>query len=728
MKTLVIVESPAKAKTIAKYLNSIPDLTKKYGKFTVIASMGHIRDLKKKELSVDIENNFKPSYEPIYDKKKLITEIGKKIKEHDVIMLASDADREGESIAWHIKEQFKLKTFKRITFHEITKNALEQAVKNAGSIDMNMVDAQQARRILDRLVGFKLSPILWKHYKANVGGLSAGRVQSAVLKIIVEKENDIQAFQSDKYWSFEGTFSHDINEAKLYKNDTIYKEPNLQTVKNVIGKIGKEFSVVSCQSKTKRVKPDAPFVTSTLQQEAYNKMGCSVKRTMKLAQDLYENGYITYMRTDSYNISQDARSKIQSVIHDRYGSEYIESDTSRPTKKGAHAQEAHECIRPTDLQKELVDTSKDITNDHVKLYNMIWKRTIATLMKPAVYEELDVVLQDSYLKKQKMHFLGKFKRLEFEGYLIVYGEKRDTTELKKKIDQLKNATIICKEILARNTWTSPPTRYNESSLIKVLDTEGIGRPATYAAIMTKLYEKQYVDKLDVAGDKKTVLHLIWNPDKKQLKEKKDEVLIGQEKNRLVPSDIGKEINEFLSKHFEYIVDRAFTAGMENELDKIAEGDIKYTNAMKTFYKEFYGHLSKFDNVKIKSGDKTELKNASIQINNKGITYTVRISRYGPVVQYDGPDGKPIYKDLKNYLKLKGIDFKDVKKDDIEFILKLPYNYGNGYVLKSGPYGFYVQKDEKINLRLPYKLIDKNNPNKLFEISKSTLDGIAKEKK
>jgi DNA topoisomerase-1 len=723
MKTLVIVESPAKAKIIAKYLNATPELTKTYGKFTVIASMGHIRDLKKKELSVDITHGFAPDYEPIFDKKKLIAEIGKKIKEHDMVLLASDADLEGHAIAWHIKELFKLKKYKRILFNEITKEALKRAVLNAGNIDMNAVDAQQARRVLDRLVGFKISPILWKHYKANVGGLSAGRVQSAVLKIIVEKEEDIANFKTTTYWSCEGTFSHDIIDAKLYKGDTVCKLDSEKKIRELLGKIGKTFNVQKCNSKVKRVKPDAPFITSTLQQEAYNKMGSSVKRTMKLAQDLYENGHITYMRTDSYNISSDAVAQIKDLVIKKYGENFYDENATLK-KKGSHSQEAHECIRPTKVDIEKLETDKDITIDHLKLYDLIWKRAVASRMKAAVYEELDVILIDDFLKKGDMTFVGKFKRLEFEGYLIVYGQKKDEKELKKKIDELKNAKIACKEVLARNTWTSPPARFNESSIIKVLDAEGIGRPATYSAIISKLYDKHYVDKLDMAGDKKEAKHFIWIPDKKSLKEKKDEVFVGQEKSKLVPSDIGTEINAFLTKHFEYIVDRKFTAGMEDELDKISDGDKKYVAIMNEFWKEFNRHLSKFDNVKIKSGDKTELLNSSTNISYNNTDYTIRVTRFGPVIQYAGADGKPIYKDLKNYLKLKGIDYKDVSKDDIAFVLKFPHDYGNGYELKSGPFGYYIKKNNKDNYRLPQKYIDKNNLGAMFKLTKPQLDEIA----
>lgn len=722
MTVLVIVESPAKAKTITKYLNSSKELTDLYGKFTVVASFGHIRDLKKKELSVNIEQDFEPCYEVIYEKAKLVKELSKKIKENDQVFLASDADLEGSAIAWHIKEQFKLKKYKRIVFNEITKNALVNAVKNAGDIDMNMVYSQQARRVLDRIVGFKLSPLLWKHYKTPGGGLSAGRVQSAVLKLVVDKEQDAQDFKSSPYWSFEGTFSKDIVEAKLYNaEDVIHKEADEVKAKTLLKCMGETFTVLQCSSKTKRVKPDLPFITSTLQQEAFNKLGSSVKRTMKLAQDLYEAGYISYHRTDSYNISIDAIEAIRGVVEQKYGQQYYDPNASSG-KKGAHAQEAHECIRPTKPELLTIDISTTITKEHVKMYELIWKRTIASRMKPAVYEELEVVLVNDELNKKKWYFLGKFKKLEFQGYMIVYGAKSDTTDLKAKIKEIESSKITCKQVFCRNTWTSPPSRYNESSLIKVLDSEGIGRPSTYAAILTKLFEKHYVDKQDIPGDVKQSLHFIWTPSKATLKEKKEETTIGQEKGRIVPTEIGKTINEFLVHNFDYIVDKKFTAIMEEELDLVAAGKKKYEAAMQSFWKDFETHLSKFKDVKIKGEDKMELQNENYTFGIDGIEYVVRVTRYGPVVQHKNKEGKIIYKDLKNYLKIKGIALKDVDKEDIKFALRIPFKYENGVELCSGPYGYYMKKDGK-NLKLPKQYVSKKNLPKIFNLTKSDFDQI-----
>lgn len=724
MKCLVIVESPAKAKIISKYLNSCEDLTLKYGKFTVVASFGHIRDLKQKELSINIEQGFATEYEVIPDKKKLVTELGKKIKEHDTVLLASDADLEGSAIAWHIREHFKLKKYKRIVFNEITKTALHDAVIRAGEIDNDMVQAQQARRVLDRIVGFKLSPLLWKHYKSNGIGLSAGRVQSAVLKIIVDKDESIKNFKSDKYWSYEGSFAQGIDEAKLYnKDDVIQKDTEDKVVTERLQQLTSSFNVVKCASKTKKVKPDQPFITSTLQQEAYSKMGSSVKRTMKLAQDLYENGYITYMRTDSTALSGDAIKSIEKYITNTFGTPYLELNVSQG-KKSKGAQEAHECIRPTDVGVANLGVEKNITKDHIKLYDLIWKRTIASRMKSAVYEELDIVLVNDYLKKKDMYFLGKFKKLEFEGYLRVYGQQPDSKNLKEVLEKLNNAKVQCNQVFARNTWTSPPSRYNESSIIKVLDNEGIGRPATYASILSKLYDKRYVDKLDFPGIEKECIHYTWVPLKKSLKSKSDIAFIGQEKGKLSPTSSGTIINDFLCSNFEYIVNKEFTSEMEGELDRISEGKLSYKQAMTQFWKEFNKHLSKFDNIKVKSIDKPSLEQEKKVLKYKGVNYSIGVSRYGPVLSFKDDKGTVVYKDLKNYLKLKGIGHKDIDKIDLNFVLNVPYSYGNGYELKSGPYGFYIQKNGVENYRIPSKFIDKDNLEALFKLSKEALDETA----
>ena len=728
MKTLVIVESATKAKTISKYLNSVPELVNRWGTFSVVASFGHVRDMKKKELSVNVEHGFAPIYEVIGDKAKLLSELKTKIKGSDMVFLASDNDREGEAIAWHIREHFKLAKgkYKRIVFNEITKPALVQAVKNAGDIDMAMVNSQQARRVLDRLVGYKLSPVLWKQFSTSVMGLSAGRVQSAVLKIIADREREVEEFESSPYWSCEGTFSNDISEAKLYnKQGTVFKEQDKAVMTKLVKSLSVNFSVEKCESKKKKVKPDDPFITSSLQQEAYNKLGMGVKRTMALAQGLYEHGHITYMRTDSYNMSDEAVEQIKEYVEATYGQQYCNQGTVGNKKKGAaHAQEAHECIRPTKVHAVGLETTKDITKDHIKLYELIWKRAVASRMSHAIFEEVTVTLVDKALKSKGMYFVGKFKKLEFEGYLIVYGQQRDGKDLKAKMQEIQRAKIVCKEIFARNTWTSPPARFNESSLIKVLDTEGIGRPSTYASIMSKLQDKNYVDKLDTPGKEYDAHHMMWDPAKKSLKVQVDKVRVGKDTSRLVPSVIGASISEFLDKHVAYITDRTFTASMENELDDIANGKKQYGDIMNAFWKPFSETLANMEEMKPKRGEKVVLKNESTAVELNGTTYTVRVTRFGPTIQYTAADNKTVYKDLKSYLKIKGMDYRDVRAEDVAFLLKLPYSFKNGYELKMGPYGLYIQKDGKTNHRIPQKHIDKTDLELLFKLNKSTLDAIA----
>lgn len=724
--TLFIVESPAKAKTISKYLNGIPELTKKYGKFVVVASMGHFRDLSKKDISVDIEGGFKPSYEIIADKKKLVADLGKKIKEADHVLLATDADREGAAISWHIQQHFKLKKYKRVIFNEITPTALKNAVLNPLELDVQLVDAQQARRVLDRIVGYKLCPVLWKTFKTGGTQLSAGRVQSAVLKIIADKEKDIANFTSTAYWTFNGSFNtskgYKIEEAKLMaQTDTIFKEESLVKTKKRLEALQDKFTIHECKISTRRENPDNPYITSTLQQDAYSKCGFGVKRTMKLAQDLYENGHITYMRTDSYTIAEDAISAIKDVVHEKFGQEYYEPSVSM-RKKSAHSQEAHECIRPTHFEQMTLTASKDITTDHLKLYALIWKRTVASRMKAAIVEELAVKVIEPSTWKDKMYFQGKFRKLAFEGWRIVYGEKRDDKDIHKMLADMKEETLKCVQVDAKNTWTSAPERYNESSIIKTLDKEGIGRPSTYATILTKLFEKSFIQKQDVQGDTKEVKNLLWKPGSKSVTEQVSKVVINQGKSKLVPTDIGKSINDFLVAEFEHIVNKEFTAGVEKELDLIAEGDKTYLDVMKDFWKGFHKHLAKFDGLKVKQADKVALNNWSKSLNVKGVEYTLRNTRYGPVAQTAGADGKPVYKDLKNYMKLKGIELKDIKPQDVQLVSQLPFSYGDGYELKSGPYGYYIAYKGK-NYKLFDKYIDKSDLSSLFKIDKAVLKQI-----
>jgi DNA topoisomerase-1 len=498
-KNLVLVESPAKAKTITKYLNSNKNL-KQLGTFFVMASMGHVRDLKKGELGINIDKGFEPNYQVTPEKVKTVSEIRKKAAECDMVWLASDYDREGEGIAMHLKQILNLKKYKRITFTEITPKALEEAILNPRKIDDNLVDSQETRRILDRLVGFKLSPVLWKKYKTeNMSGLSAGRVQSAVLHIVLQREAEIEKFASSSYWYYMGNFlltikneKHELEEVKLYKNGNVYKEEDKHIVTNILKKLKNNFSITDVKNKEVKRNADLPFITSSLQQESSSKYGFPLKRTMQLAQELYEKGHITYMRTDSYNISEDFKSTAHSYIIQEYGEEYYSGGSAR-RKVQKNAQEAHEAIRPTHIK--LLSADLEMSPDHKKLYDMIWKRTVAYFMKACIYDELEIKIVDKSFVGD-MHFQSTFSKVKFNGYMIVYGVKSESYDFMKYIEgiQIGKYSLTCKSVIAKNTWQSPPQRYNESAMIKVLENEGIGRPSTYASIMSKLLEKDILSK------------------------------------------------------------------------------------------------------------------------------------------------------------------------------------------------------------------------------------------
>lgn len=711
-KNLVIVESPAKAKTISKYLNSNTNL-KKLGGFVVIASAGHVRDLPKKELGIDIEKGFIPKYQITEDKKKLVADIIKKAKECEKVWLASDFDREGESIAFHLKEILKLRDYNRIRFTEITSKALETAILNPGRIDNAQVDAQECRRMLDRLVGFKLSPLLWKRYK-GILGLSAGRVQSAALNFIVKREEEIACFNSSSYWYVMGDFivseggngaseNQELNELRLYgKDDKVWKIGEKSVIKDLLKNMTGKFKIVDVKARTSKQNPDLPFITSSLQQEAYNKYGFAIKRTMQLAQQLYENGLITYMRTDSYNLSDDFTESAKEYVMSTFGSSYVSLDgEGKRLRKSKNAQEAHEAIRPTNVGvRSIGGEDGDITADHKKLYDLIWKRTVAYMMKPALFDEVDLKITEEGLKG--MYFIATFKKCKFNGFLKLYGVETEKYDFS---NMLKNATrfsIKCKGVLAKNTWTSPPSRYNESSLIKVLESEGIGRPATFASILAKLYEKQYVHKSDVAGEEKATINLSIIPGKNSTyKEVNDKVVIGAEKTRMVPTNIGKTILSYLEENFAYIIDAAFTAHMEADLDKIAEQQKTRLDVLKGFWGKFGSDISRQDGV-VKTVAKEVLETEKKEIKVDGKTYTIRLARYGPVIQ-SGND----YINLKPYLRYVRKEYTDIDANDIKVLLKVPFKIGKvdgkDAIMNYGSYGYYVKWND-MNVSLPQKVI------------------------
>ena len=604
------------------------------------------------------------------------------------------------AISNSIREELKLKKdrYKRIVFTEITQKALENAIQNAGDIDFKKVEAQETRRVLDRLVGFKLSPLLWSRYK-GILGLSAGRVQSAALNILVEKENEIREFVSKPYWGMLGDFvlnhEHKLEEIKLYGSDhKVFKESQQANAVKLLKNIGHQFYVLNAKGRQSRVKPDLPFITSTLQQEAHGKLGFTIKRTMALAQELYENGYITYMRTDSYHINEDFATGIVTYVEETYGPAYVggEDEDRKRKKSNKSAQEAHEAIRPTRV--EMKDTG--LGGDAQKLYDMIWKRTIAYFMKPAIYDEVDVkITEPKTLSDRSMYFMATFRKCKFNGFQVVYGitsEKYDFNSM------LKNATsynVDCKGLTAKNTWMTPPSRYNEGALVKVLEQEGIGRPSTYATILAKLADKQYCIKTDVKGLEQEALHfkiIPGNPG--SFEEIKEAVVVGAERSKFVPTDIGIKILEFLQQSFGYIIDRHFTAHMEADLDKIAEGQKSRLEILTLFWKRFGEDVSMQQRNKVPK-ELIEAKSKQLVVN--GVPYAVRIARYGPVIQQG-----QTYIGLKPYLKYTKKEYLDIDESDIDFLVSLPVKVGSvdnkDANLVYGPYGFYV-KWNGMNVRL-----------------------------
>lgn len=708
---LVIVESAAKSKTISKYLNSSKEL-KEFGEFVVAASFGHVRDLKKKELGIDTEHGFKPDYQIIPDKKKTIEELKKKLKDCKDVYLAADPDREGESIAAHLKDVLNLKTYKRITFSEITKNVLEKAIKNPRLIDFKLVDAQETRRILDRLVGFKLSPLLWRLYKTNSTILSAGRVQSAALHLIILREKQIRGHKSEAYWTLNGSFEltlndgnekHHLADSKMYSDGVLYRLHNIEHITSFLKNLKNRFSINDIYTKLVKQSPDFPFITSTLQQESYGKLGFSLKKTMQLAQDLYENGFITYMRTDSFNMSEKFKDQAEKYIRNKYGEDYYGGGRSKKIKG---AQEAHECIRITDVNlEELASNNTTITKDHNSLYNMIWKRTIASLMKPCIYDELHIKIQDSSFE-ESMWMLNSFKKLRYNGYLVIYGHKNEKYDFSDILENVKNGKykLVCLEIFCKNIWSSPPQRYNDSSFVKLLESEGIGRPSTYSSILSKIIERQYVVKSNINGVKYSITNIAYDPYQQKIIKKEEEVEIGAEQNKLVATDIGIEIDNFLENTFHYIVDKNFTAVMENDLDMIARGDKQRLEVLTTFWESFSKDLSK---VKLDTSNniKKNLKTEENIIEYEGKSYTIRLAKYGPVIQYDD-QGTKKYINLKSYLSLTKKEYTNINKEDIKFMMSLPkqlMNYKNdNVILAIGQYGLYLKYNNK-NLSIPKRI-------------------------
>lgn len=673
-KNLVIVESPAKAKTIEGYLGK---------DFVVKSSYGHVRDLASKGLAIDIANNFQPEYEVSTDKKSVIAELKKLVKQAETVWLATDEDREGEAISWHLYETLKLdkKETKRITFNEITKSAIQTAIQNPRIINKELVDAQQARRVLDRLVGFELSPVLWKKVKPS---LSAGRVQSVAVRLIVEREKEILAFEADNYFRVVGDFL-----AKGQKIKAVLAH-NLDNRKNALDFLNEcaavNFEVLDVSKKPAQKNPSAPFTTSTLQQEASLKLGFSVSRTMSVAQKLYEAGHITYMRTDSVNFSDTAMDGAKKAIVANYGANY--SNPKRYKNKNSGAQEAHEAIRPTDFLKSSVNSGPD----EERLYDLIWKRSIASQMSPAKLERTTIKIGNNKLAD---HFAAKGEIIKFDGFLKVYLESKiDDEEEDQALEGLlpdvkKGDELAVNEIIATERFTKAPPRYVEASLVKKLEELGIGRPSTYAPTISTIQKRGYVEKKEREGTERS--YDVLSLSNSEIREDKATEITGRDRNKLSPTDIGIVVTDFLVENFGRILDYNFTAQVEDEFDEIAQGLKEWTAMIKSFYDPFHQNVEEtLEHSERASGERYLGEDPK-----SGKKVIVRIGRYGPMAQIGDSEGeeKPQFASLLPNQTLNTITLEEALD-----LFKLPRNLGEyeGKVVKAniGRFGPYIQHDGK----------------------------------
>ncbi len=674
-KNLVIVESPAKAKTIEKFLGK---------DFEVLSSYGHIRDLKKKDFSVDIEHNYKPIYEIPADKKKLVETLKQEADKADMVWLASDEDREGEAIAWHLFEVLKLKPekTKRIVFHEITKDAILHAIENPRDIDLNRVDAQQARRVLDRIVGFELSPVLWKKVKP---ALSAGRVQSVAVRLIVEREREISAFKPEAAYRVIGEFllpGGELLKAELSQRLKTEDEAKalLEACKTA------RFSIGDVTVKPAKKSPAAPFTTSTLQQEAARKLGFSVAQTMMVAQRLYEAGHITYMRTDSVNLSSLAINTTKDEIVKTLGERYLHIRNYHTHTKGA--QEAHEAIRPTYISHHEINAS----SQEKRLYELIWKRTIASQMSDAELEKTTATIAVS---GRKEHFVAVGEVLKFDGFLKVYMESTDDEGDAEGNDKMlpalaKGDVLTLSSVTATERFSQAPARYTEASLVRKLEELGIGRPSTYAPTISTIQQREYVEKGDRKRTERKYRMLTLHDGKIESGEKTE--LTGADKGKLLPTDIGVVVNDFLTEYFPDILNYNFTANVEQQFDDIAEGKTVWNDEIDHFYKLFHPVVESALALRLehKVGERvlgTDPKS--------GRPVSVKIGRFGPLVQIGTPEDteKPLFASL-----LKGQSMSTITLEEALKLFDLPRTLGDfegkTVVVGIGRFGPYIRHDGK----------------------------------
>lgn len=675
-KNLVIVESPAKAKTIEKFLGS---------DFAVRSSFGHVRDLVKKGLGIDVEHGFEPTYEVSIDKKKVVAELAKAAKDAEAVWLASDEDREGEAIAWHLTQVLGLpvENTKRIVFHEITKNAILHAIENPRTVDMNLVDAQQARRILDRLVGFELSPLLWRKIKPS---LSAGRVQSVTVRLVVEREREIIDFKPSPYFRVTAEFVNTADGGKvLFAAELNKRFENKAQAQAFLEKcVGAEFTVSAVERKPATKSPAPPFTTSTLQQEAGRKFGMSVSQTMSVAQKLYEQGLITYMRTDSVNLSGQAIAAAKEEITKLFGPEY--SQVRNFTTKSKGAQEAHEAIRPSYINRAEIEG----TPAEKKLYDLIRKRTLASQMAAAQVERTIVNIGVSTATE---HFTATGEVILFDGFLKLYSESTDDDngeEGAEKLPAMKQGDKLdARRITATERFTQAPPRYSEATLVKRLEELGIGRPSTYAPTISTVINRGYVVKQNRDGSKRTFDRLVL--ERGHITAKPGTETIGKEKNKLSPTDIGIVVNDYLEEEFKNIMDYNFTATVEKEFDEIAEGEKGWVEMIAAFYEPFHR------TVETAMGER-EHRTAQTRIlgtdPKTGREVSARIGRYGPIVQIEAPEGeKPRYASMK-----KGQLIASITLEEALDLFSLPRTVGErdgkDVVIGIGKFGPYVRYDGK----------------------------------
>ena len=670
-KNLVIVESPAKAKTIEKILGK---------DFQVESSFGHIRDLVQKDMGVDVENDFKPQYAVSSDKKDVVKKLKKLSKDAELVWLASDEDREGEAIAWHLYEALELKptNTNRITFSEITAKAIKRSIENPRRINTDLVNAQQARRVLDRIVGFELSPVLWKKVKA---GLSAGRVQSVAVRLIVEREMEIRDFKSEAFYKVVAEFRNE--NSKAFRADLNKRFDNEQEARDFLDRCRQHnFSIRDIETKPAKKSPAPPFTTSTLQQEAARKLNFSVGRTMSVAQKLYEAGLITYMRTDSVNLSDDALAAAGAEVRKAYGEEYAKTRKYRSKSKGA--QEAHEAIRPTNFDRHSAGTP----DEQRRLYQLIWRRSIASQMSDA---QLERTVFRIGTPEQSYEFVARGEVIKFEGFLKVYLEGRDEEDEEESgllPTCKKGEKLSYRDITATQRFTKHPARFTEASLVKKLEELGIGRPSTYAPTISTIIKREYIEKSNLEGFKRPYLQMSLSEGK--IKDQSLSETTGADKNKLIPTDIGNVVNGFLTEHFDNVLAYNFTAQVEAQFDNIAQGGEEWTEMLHRFYDEFHPHLKEVEEV----ADRATGERILGKDPKSGKTVLVRLGRFGPMAQIGDIDDEE--KQFASLNKDQSLD--SVTLQEALDLFLLPKTLGDfdseTVIVSNGPYGPYIKHGKK----------------------------------